>query len=486
MAPGMRSLVLIGHGSHLNGESARAVHHYAELLRARGLYDEVIAGYWKEEPSLRQVLKTTACTDVTVIPMFISEGYFTETVIPRELGLGHQGPVPAGGIARVLGGRTVRYTLPYGVHPAMSDVILARAREVLPSADVTDAALQDTALIVLGHGTTRNENSSRVIRQNADLLRQSGHFAEVHALFLDEAPRVGSWPEMVKSPRVVVVPFFASEGWHTLETIPQDMGLTGEITSFPHNPSGPQTVYYAGPVGTHPRVTDVILHLAREASASGGQGGDLERTHEAAWNAVLERARTGLRLGEVLISPISGVYELRHALDQGIPGHELHTHVTPEGVRDLARWDAAGRHRPIHTHRTLVRGWRAVLNEGDLPSALHYLYPAVVEETYAHTCHALRATPWGTTARRQTGLYARVQKASPEQVEDVARDLCAPCLRTRLWAGQKLGTTFLDGVPGGMPCAEACTMLVAQVREALTRKREKNQAELSKAEVEPG
>jgi len=87
----MRSLVLVGHGSHLNSESAAAVYKYAELLRSRNLFDEVVEGYWKEEPSLRQVLRTCTYTDVTIIPMFISEGYFTEAVIPRELWLGHQG-----------------------------------------------------------------------------------------------------------------------------------------------------------------------------------------------------------------------------------------------------------------------------------------------------------------------------------------------------------------------------------------------------------
>ena len=46
----MRSLVLVGHGSHLNGDSAAAVYHYAELIRQRGLFSEVIEGYWKEEP----------------------------------------------------------------------------------------------------------------------------------------------------------------------------------------------------------------------------------------------------------------------------------------------------------------------------------------------------------------------------------------------------------------------------------------------------
>ncbi|PNY80733.1 cobalamin biosynthesis protein CbiX [Deinococcus koreensis] len=462
----MRSLVLIGHGSHLNGESALAVYRYAELIRERGLYDEVIEGYWKEEPSLRQVLKTTASTDVTVIPLFISEGYFTEVVIPRELGLGHQGPVPPGGVARVIGGRTVRYTLPYGVHPSMTDVILARAREVLP-----DATAEDTALIVLGHGTTRNENSNKIVYHNAELLRQGGQFAEVHALFLDEDPKVGTWPEVVKAPRVVVVPFFASEGWHTLETIPEDMGLSGEVTVFPENPAGAQTVYYARPVGTHPRVADVILHLAEEASGAAGAGGDLERGHEHAWQVFLKQAQVGLRMGEVLIRPDSGVFEMRHALDEGLPGGDLKTLVTPEGVRDHIRFDDGGDHRPVHTLRNLPRGWRAVLSDHDLRRAVHYLYPAVVEETYAHTCHALRATPWPTTARRQTGIYARVQKATPEQVEHVAGDICKSCLRTRLWAGHKLPKTFLDGVPGGIPCAEACTLLVAEIREEVAGKR---------------
>jgi len=462
----MRSLVLIGHGSHLNGESAGAVYRYAELIRERGLYDEVVEGYWKEEPSLRQVLKTTRSTDVTVIPMFISEGYFTQTVIPRELGLGHQGPVPPEGVARVLGGKTVRYTLPYGVHPDMSEVILARAREALPDLDAAD-----TALIVLGHGTTRNENSKRVIYDNAERLRASGHFAEVAALFLDEDPKVGTWPEVVTAPRVVVVPFFASEGWHTLETIPEDMGLTGDVTGFPENPHGPQTVYYAKPVGTHAAVADVVLHLAEEARGASPHGGDEDRMYTQTWNAFLGLARRGARVGEALVFPQAGMFELRHALDEGLPTSELTTVVTPEGLRDLVRFDEGGHHRPVHTFRNLPRGWRAVVSEADLPRAMHNLYPAVVEEGYAHHTHSLRATPWPTTARRQTGIYARVTRATPEQVEEVAKDVCSRCLKTRLWAGEKLPCTFFTGVPGAIPCAEACTYFVAEMREEVSGKR---------------
>ena len=458
----MRSLVLIGHGSHLNGDSAAAVARYAELLRTQNLFDEVIEAYWKEEPSLRQVLRTTASSDVTLIPLFISEGYFTETVIPRELGLGHQGPVPPEGVGRVIGGRTVRYTLPYGVHPRMAEVILERAREVLPELEEVG---QETALIVLGHGTSRNDNSRRVIVRNAERLRERGLFAEVHALFLDEDPRVLSWPERVRAPRVVIVPFFASEGWHTQETIPEELGLRGPQTVFLETPHGPQTVYYAAPVGTHPAVAEVILQLAAEAHGAGDRGGDTEPNHHEAWATFQALAEGGTRVGEVMITPHGGLFELRHMLDEGRPSAELVTFVTPEGLRSKVRRDDGGRHRPVQTLRTLPRGWRAVLNERDLRLGMHFVYPAVVEESYAHHHRNLHCTPWPSTARRQTGLYAKVQRATPDQVEAVARELCSGCLRTRLWGGETLSATFFAGVPGGLPCAEACTCFVAAVRE---------------------
>ena len=111
------------------------------------------------------------------------------------------------------------------------------------------------------------------------------------------------------------------------------------------------------------------------------------------------------------------------------------------------------------------------MSEADLCRAVHNLYPAVVEESYAHHTHSLRATPWPTTARRQTGIYARVTRATPEQVEEVAKDVCSRCLKTRLWAGEKLACTFFAGVPGGIPCPEACTYFVAEMREEVSGKR---------------
>src|SRR6187549_216469 len=81
------ALVIVGHGSTLNPDSSAPTHAHADAIRARGLFAEVVCAFWKEEPSLREVLRTVDSPEVFVVPNFISEGYFTQEVIPRELGL---------------------------------------------------------------------------------------------------------------------------------------------------------------------------------------------------------------------------------------------------------------------------------------------------------------------------------------------------------------------------------------------------------------
>lgn len=467
----MRSLVLIGHGSHLNPDSARAVYHYAELLRKAGSFSEVIEGYWKEEPSLRQVLRTTRYSDVTVIPMFISEGYFTETVIPRELNLGHSGPVPPQGITRQLGGKTVRYTQPYGVHSRMTDVILERAREAFP-----DFSPDDTGLLIIGHGTTRNQNSNRVIYQNRDRIREKGLFKEVHALFLDEDPRVDTWDTLFTAKHVIMVPFFTAEGWHTQETIPEELGLKGPMTVFADH-----TVHYALPVGTHPMITEVILDVAQDAWRNTSASGEPSPEQQAAWDTLLGLAHDGMRLGEVLIRQDVGLYTLQHMLDEG--KDQLQVFVSPESLRDLVRISDSGEYRPVHTFRNLPRGWKAVFNEEDFRRAISYVYPSVIEDTYLYQKGALRVTPWISTARRQTGIYNRVQQATLKDVDQVSKKTCGFCLKSRLWYGDTLYQTFLDGVPGAIPCVEACTYVISEVREHVVQK---EQATQEKRELSAG
>jgi sirohydrochlorin cobaltochelatase len=243
----MKALVIVGHGSHLNEDSSLPVYEHAARIRKSGEFDEVVECFWKEEPSMRHVMDTVESDEVYVVPAFISEGYFTQQVIPRELGL--DGPVTT------RGGKTIRYAGPLGTFEGMPDVILERVEDLMRGREPTGR----TALVLLGHGTDLNKNSGGVIYLNAGRIRERGFYDAVEVGFLDQEPEIGSVVEGVEAENVILIPVFIAEGWHTRETIPEDLGLAGEVTV-----RGDKTVFYGAPVGTHPSMAGLISARARE------------------------------------------------------------------------------------------------------------------------------------------------------------------------------------------------------------------------------
>ena len=246
----MRALVIVGHGSHLNGDSSLPVYEHAGRIRETGEFDEIMECFWKEEPSMRHVLDTTESEDVYIVPAFISEGYFTQQVIPRELGL--EGPVST------KGEKTVRYAGPLGTFEGMPDVILERTQDLMRGKEVSGR----TALILLGHGTELNKNSGGVIYLNAGRIRERGIYDLVEVGFLDQEPEIDIVVEGIDAPNVILIPLFIAEGWHTRETIPQDLDLVGEVT-----PRDEKTIFYGAPVGTHPSMANLIAARARGTMA---------------------------------------------------------------------------------------------------------------------------------------------------------------------------------------------------------------------------
>lgn len=252
----MSALVVVGHGSHLNPDSAEPIFAHADRIRACRAFDEVREAFWKEEPSLREVLRTLRAETVYVVPLFMSEGYFTEEVIPRELRITGEEPLDVD--------KTVHYTSPVGTHDAMTDVIVQRA------ASVTDRAeLGNVTLVIVGHGTERNEQSAASTRYHADRVRNRDRFSAVTAMFMDESPKVDNLTEYVDTEDVVLVPLFVADGYHTTEDIPEDVGLTEDYRDgwdVPASVDG-HRVWYAGAVGTEPLLARVIAERAAEAGA---------------------------------------------------------------------------------------------------------------------------------------------------------------------------------------------------------------------------
>ena len=281
----MQSLVIVAHGSHLNPDSATPTHTHAETIRETGAFDEVRTGFWKEQPSLREVLRTARGDDIYVVPLFISEGYFTERVIPRELRLEGWDPshwdsegISADTATLVASDidKEVHYCGPVGTHEAMTDVLIRRAETVTGDPSVGEGF----GFAVVGHGTERNKKSAKAIEYHTERIRETGRFDEVKSLYMDEEPEVDAVTEQFDSEDIIVVPLFIADGYHTQEDIPEDMGLTDDYRKgydVPAEVDG-HRIWYGGAVGTEELTADVILERAADAGADIGNA--IERVRQ--------------------------------------------------------------------------------------------------------------------------------------------------------------------------------------------------------------
>src|SRR6202051_3130740 len=85
-----QALLIVGHGSTVNPDSSAPTLAHAAEIRRRKVFADIGCAFWKEEPSLRDAIflfDPESVHEVYVVANFISEGYFTQTVVPRELNL---------------------------------------------------------------------------------------------------------------------------------------------------------------------------------------------------------------------------------------------------------------------------------------------------------------------------------------------------------------------------------------------------------------
>jgi len=245
------ALLIVGHVSTVNPSSSIPTLAHAATIRGRAIFADVACCFWKEEPSLRDALfffRDPAIREVYVVPNFISEGYFTRTVIPRELELNGPQTTRANG-------QVWKYCEPVGSHESMTQHLLERAGEIAPGVRRDEAAL-----LIVAHGTGLNDNSAVAAKEQAEKIRQLGRYAEVLNVYMEEPPLVSNWANLTKSKNVVVVPFFISDGLHSYEDIPALLGIEAK-TAGPHELHG-RSIFYSTALGTDSRFADVIIEQA--------------------------------------------------------------------------------------------------------------------------------------------------------------------------------------------------------------------------------
>src|SRR6266704_1664473 len=210
------ALLIVAHGSTVNPDSSAPTLAHAAEIRRRNIFADVECAFWKEEPSLRDALflfDPEEVRAVYVVPNFISEGYFTQTVIPRELELN-------GRLTKRSSGQIWKYCEPVGNHSMMTELLLKRAGEA-----AQDANPAQTTLLIVAHGTDLNENSAVAAKREAEKIRSLGKYAAVLNAYMEEAPLVSDWQKLTKTANVIVVPFFISDGLHSYEDIPRLLGI---------------------------------------------------------------------------------------------------------------------------------------------------------------------------------------------------------------------------------------------------------------------
>ena len=464
------ALVIIGHGSTLNPDSSTPTLSHADAIRRQGLFAEVHCAFWKEEPSMREVFYSVRSEVVYIVPNFISEGYFTRQVLPRELNL--DGPVTK------RDGKTYLYCDPVGIHPSMTKLLLHRADEVAPG-----VPRQETTLIIVGHGTSLNENSRKAIEDQVTSIRDGGYgFAQVLDAYMEEAPFVAKWDEVSSSPNVVVVPFFIADALHSYQDIPVLLGIETEPTAaasqtdiFRQNPialRGKQ-LYYSSAIGTDSLMSGVILD----------QVADFDTKHPQP-PATGSRPATPLpeapfTIGQIMVSKSESVWLLHHVDETGDPA-SLALSTDPLKARELSMLDNAGAFRCLKTAPSLRHGWRMELAlEADLRLALECFYPGIIGLWEHSQAGSLRPVPLRETLGRQTGMYRFANGISDEQADTMIGcecDAATKCLRRITWpltdgrplnglspAKQNLASLPANEVP--LLCVEACTHIVSAARE---------------------
>jgi sirohydrochlorin cobaltochelatase len=428
------ALVLAGHGSHISPLTAGLVWQQVDQLRAMGVADEVTAAFWKEFPSFATVLNTLAADEVTIVPLFTAQGFFTRNVIPAEMKLT--------GTGTQRDGRTIRYARTLGEHPFLQEVVRRRVEDTLK---VIDASSKNVGVALIGHGTKRNPQSRAATEAQAQHLRDLHLAGQVVAVYLDDTPSIPDMYELLNTPRIIAVPNFLALGSHTTIDVPEAIGL--EAGQMIGDVNG-RMVYYTDPVGVDESLTAAILELVTQVGANlyppkAGTMWDAFPTagRDELLCAVHEQGE--IRFGQLILTPS----EVR------VEGEFERTITTLDDLRDYVR--TSPKFRPLSTSNDLPSGWRVLISESEMIHAVvETVYPGAVADWVAQRNGSFTVQTLNEVAKRQQGMFHQLEDF--ERTAEIVQRVCAGCARQPTW---------FNGHQGVIPCSEACNLWMSAALE---------------------
>lgn len=423
------AIILAGHGSHISPNTAGIVWQYVDELRRRGVADEVVAAFWKEAPGFHAVLNSIEADEVVIVPVFTTQGYFTEQVIPAEFGLT--------GCTTHIEGRVVRYARTIGEHTTMADIINQRVQQALFDFDLDPT---QTAVGIIGHGTKRNPNSRLTTRQQADLLRKAGIVSSVRDIYLDDDPNIPSLYDSTTELNLIAVPFFLAEGSHTTIDVPNALGLPNGQQRASINS---REVVYTHPIGTDPRIPNLLLDLVTETGfpLSAALVNHLwEHLPTNGLQAFTDRLNHSDRLEIGQLEVTSN--HVRRLNDQQ-PNPIIIT--TPAELRATVREQPF---RPWATTNDLPGGWLVPITSAEQAFAvIETVYPSLLADWAAAQRGEFITNTIEQVATRQIGVFRRLLDLTTTEIHQTIQHNCGRCVREPTWHQSTLTA---------LPCTEPC------------------------------
>ncbi|MCP1335497.1 CbiX/SirB N-terminal domain-containing protein [Futiania mangrovi] len=233
--------VLVAHGSPSDPVTQEA----AVQALARAVAAE-LPGVWAvraatlaADGALERVFDGLA-SGACVFPLFMSDGWFVGTALPRRL--------------QALGRGGARILTPLGMLPAFHDLC---AELVLAAIAAEGWRPDDTAVILAAHGSRRGEVPARRTREAAEAIASRAGVRSVQPGFVEQAPFLADTLRAAP-PQALCLPFFAADAGHVTHDLPAAVAASG----------------FRGPVlpaaGTAPGVVRIVARALCEIPRSDG------------------------------------------------------------------------------------------------------------------------------------------------------------------------------------------------------------------------
>lgn len=430
------ALIVLGHGSHISPNTAQVVWDAVDNLRKIGVADEITGAFWKEQPSFRGVLSSINATDITLVPLFTAQGYFTQTVIPTEMNLAEQ--------ITHKDGRVIRYAQPPVYHPKIQQIVQSRIDDAIQKYRLTPS---EVGIAIIGHSTRRNASSRKSTEYQAEILHQNKAYGSVITAFLDDAPEIISIYDRIYQPTIIAIPLFLAMGSHTTIDVPEAMLLPPNSNYGFVN--GKQVIYTPA-IGDDNDLTDLILDLARDVGAPLYT----PRPQKSAWDYFPRGGwdRLQARLMNKKVLTIGDLYITSEGVRVVDDDHPTITITSPAQLRHIIRENPF---RPLITTTGLQKGWFAPAQSLDEVCAIiETVYPALIPHLFVDENYL--STPIRVTIDRQTGIYRELVNLDTALIQPITDEICVGCIRQPTWH---------NGISSPIACDEACNWWLSNALE---------------------